>query len=108
MFFDLIQCEYSFPAETGFLNVGPVLNSVFNGSSHEITCGQVFFPAAGLVNIQCRVAVTGSVHTEAALMFPAVSQQTPRQRPQFWGASQDDPWWLDSSVPIPSCEAGTV
>ena len=52
MFFDLIQCEYSFPAETGFLNVGPVLNSVFNGSSHEITCGQVFFPAAGLVNIQ--------------------------------------------------------
>ena len=50
--FDLIQCEYSLPVETGFLNISPVLNSVFNGSPLGITCGQVFFPAAGLVNIQ--------------------------------------------------------
>ena len=52
MLCDLIQHEYSLPDETGLLNISPVLNSVFNGSPLEITCGQVFFPAAGLVNIQ--------------------------------------------------------
>ena len=51
MLCDLIQHEYSLPDETGLLNISPVLNSVFNGSPLEITCGQVFFPAAGLVNI---------------------------------------------------------
>ena len=45
MLSDLIQSEYSLPTEICFLNVGPVLNSVFDGSPHEITHDQVFFPA---------------------------------------------------------------
>ena len=53
MLFDHIQCEYSLPVETGFLNIGPVLKFICNGSLLEITRGQVFFSSqAGLVNIQ--------------------------------------------------------
>ena len=29
MLYDLIQCEYSLPVETGFLNIDPVLNTFF-------------------------------------------------------------------------------
>ena len=70
MLFDLIQCEYSLPVETGFLNMGPVLKSIFEGwQAHSEVISTGF-----------KVVVMGNGHKVAAFL-PA----------QFWLLRQPEP-----------------
>ena len=72
MLYELIQCEYSFPVEIGFLNINPVLNTLFGdlpqGLGGRCPFQPCVHPYSEIISTGFKVVVMGDGHKAAAFL----------------------------------------